>query len=283
MGVGLGLAERVVRRHVARLEAIGWLERRTGIRGEGSLVWLTSGGLSGVGLGQLRAVRAPAAFSVQTMHSVQVAWAAAELERGGLQWQAVRELALDRERWAVEVANERGRTSRRLPDLVVWPANGQRPVAVVLEREQRNERRQRAALEGWQVAIGVGRYAQVRYQTDPVTARRLQRLALQIGLTAPQFTAVERLTADALAAPPPTEQATATMPAAQRPPAPVSAPSPPPATANVNPDPPQPQEPADTPQHAAAPPRSADDLLNELLGVPDPKSRPRWRRQARRP
>jgi hypothetical protein len=37
MGVGLGLAERV-RRHVARLEAVGWLERTTGIRGEGSLV-----------------------------------------------------------------------------------------------------------------------------------------------------------------------------------------------------------------------------------------------------
>jgi hypothetical protein len=282
MRVGLGLGERVVRRHVARLEAVGWLERTTGIRGEGSLVWLTSGGLSGVGLGQLRAVRAPAAFSVQTMHSIQVAGVAAELEHGGLQWLAVRELALDRERWAVEVANERGGTSRRLPDLVAWPSQSRRPVAVVLEPGQRNERRQRAALEGWQAAIREGRYAQVRYQTDPVTARQLERLAAQLGLTAPTFLAVERLTADTLVAPPAAVKPDTTTTAAQTPPAPVSAPPPPPAP---NPDPrlPAPQEPADTPPSAAGPQRTVDEVLHELLGTSDPKPRRRWRRQARRP
>jgi hypothetical protein len=143
---------------------------------------LTSGGLSGLGLGQLRAVRAPAAFSVQTMHSIQVAGVAAELEHGGLQWLAVRELALDRERWAVEVANERGGTSRRLPDLVVWPSESRAPVAIVLEHSQpHHHKRQQAGLEGWQAAIRGGRYAQVRYQTDPVTARQLERLAAQLG------------------------------------------------------------------------------------------------------
>jgi hypothetical protein len=155
-------------------------------------------------------------------------------------------------------------------------------VAVVLER-QRNERRQRAGLEGWQAAIGTGRYAQVRYQTDPVTARRLQRLAGEFGLTAPQFTAAERLTAEELAAPSPTEQAPAIPSATHRPPAPVSVPPSPPPAPNVNLDPPQPQELADTPPPAAGPQRTADEVLNELLGTPDPKPRRRWRRQARRP
>jgi hypothetical protein len=283
MGLGLGLGERVVRRHVARLEAVGWLERTTGIRGEGSLVWLTSGGLSGVGLGQLRAVRAPAAFSVQTMHSIQVAGVAAELEHGGLQWLAVRELTLDRERWAVEVANERGGTSRRLPDLVAWPSASQAPVAIVLEHSQpHHHKRLQASLEGWQAAIREGRYAQVRYQTDPVTARQLERLAAQLGLTASAFLAVERLTADMLVAPAAVKPDTPTT-AAQTPPAPVSVPPRPPPAPNPDPRLPAPQEPADTPPPAAGPQRNVDEVLHELLGTPDPKPRRRWRRQARRP
>jgi hypothetical protein len=281
--VGLGLAERVVRRHVARLEAIGWLERKAGIRGEGSLVWLTSEGLAGVGLGKLAAVRAPAAFSLKTMHSVQVAWVAAELERGSLQWRAVRELALDREQWAVKVANERGGTSRRLPDLVAWPSQSRRPVAVVLEPGQRNERRQRAALEGWQAAIREGRYAQVRYKTDPVTARQLERLAAPLGLTAPAFLAVERLTADTARCATSRSQArhddngrSDAAGARQRPAA---------APAGTEPRsaPPAPQEPADTPPPTAGPQRTVDEVLHELLGTPDPKPRRRRRRQARRP
>jgi hypothetical protein len=36
---GLGLVERVVRRHVAKLESVGWCERMAAIRGDGSLVW----------------------------------------------------------------------------------------------------------------------------------------------------------------------------------------------------------------------------------------------------
>jgi integrase len=45
--VGLQLDERVVRRHVAKLEAVGWLGRAPGMWGEGSVVWLTARGLIG--------------------------------------------------------------------------------------------------------------------------------------------------------------------------------------------------------------------------------------------
>jgi hypothetical protein len=60
IGYGLGLADRVMRRHVAKLEAVGWCERRPALRGDGSLVWMTATGLAGVELGDLPAVRAPA-------------------------------------------------------------------------------------------------------------------------------------------------------------------------------------------------------------------------------
>lgn len=200
VSVGLGLAERVVRRHVARLEAIGWLQRTAALRGDGSLVWLTIAGLEGLEL-ELAAVRAPAVFSASTLHSVQIAWAAARVERQGLRWLAARELTVERERWQIAVANERGGHSPRLPDLVFWPADSALPVAVVFERGHQHPRRKRAALEGWQAAIAAGRYAQVRYQTAPVIARDLQRLAAQIGLGAPAFAAGENMTEHELVAP----------------------------------------------------------------------------------
>jgi len=118
VSMGLGLAERVVRRHVAKLEAIGWLGRTAALRGDGSLVWLTVAGLEGLGL-ELAAVRAPAVFSATTLRSVEIAWAAANAERQGLRWLAARELTDRRESWQITVANERGGQSPRLPDLVV--------------------------------------------------------------------------------------------------------------------------------------------------------------------
>ena len=259
---GLVLAGRVIRRHVARLEEIGWLERRTAIRGEGSFIWLTSQGLSGVELGQLAAVRAPAVLSAKTMHSIQVAWVAAELEHGGLGWLGVRELALDSDRWQVEIANERGGISVRLPDLVTWPVEGQRPAAIVLERSQpHHHQRQRALLAGWRQAIADGRYAQVRYQTAPQVAHRLRRLAAEIGLAAPEFICAERVRAAELApAAPAAEQAITTAP----PPAAISAPPPAP---DDEPDPPPPPQPADEP--ASRPQRTIDEILHELLGGPD--------------
>jgi len=67
---GLGLADRVVRRHVAKLEKVGWCERMPAIRGDGMLVWMTPSGLDGVGLGELPALPAPAPFSPQTRRSI---------------------------------------------------------------------------------------------------------------------------------------------------------------------------------------------------------------------
>src|SRR5437868_1994764 len=53
---GLDLDQRVVRRHVARLETAGWLERAPWVWGEGSVTWLTSLGVESTGLGGLRAI-----------------------------------------------------------------------------------------------------------------------------------------------------------------------------------------------------------------------------------
>ena len=46
---GLDLDQRVVRRHVARLEAAGWLGRAPWVWGEGSVAWLTGLGVESVG------------------------------------------------------------------------------------------------------------------------------------------------------------------------------------------------------------------------------------------
>lgn len=276
IAVGWGIAGRVVRRHVARLEAIGWLSRTAGMRGEGSLVWLTADGLAGVGLGELGPLRAPTAFSAQTLHRVRVAWVAAELERHGLEWLGACELALDRQRWAITVANERGGHSPRLPDLAAWPVDDRLPVAVVLEHHQ-NPRRQRAGLEGWQAAITAGQYTAVRYQTGPVTARQLQRVAAQIGLTAPTFLAAEQITATELVAHPAVENKPGGVgDRAERPAAAIRAPAPPrPAVDDRPATPSMPQEPADTPEQAAERQR----LIHEVLGISEPPPRRRWRRQ----
>ncbi len=194
---GLGLVERVVRKHVAKLARVGWCERMAAIRGDGSLVWMTAAGLPGLGLRELPALRAPGPFSPLTRHGIQVAWAAADIEHAGHLWHAGRELSLEPRRWATEVANERGGRSRRLPDLVFWPSldNGP-PVAVVVPPVLSNTRRERAALGGWQASIAAGRYAQVRYLAGPVVASHLRRLATDIGLSQAQFIVSDRVMAD---------------------------------------------------------------------------------------
>src|ERR1700727_1096133 len=181
---GLGLVDRVVRRHVAKLERAGWCERMPAIRGDGMLVWLTPSGLHGVGLGALPALRAPRPFSPQTMRSIRVAWAAADLERAGHHWIASREMALAPGPWSVQVANERGGHSRRLPDLAFWPAgDAELRIAVVLIQDLPKPRRERAALEGWQASISAGQYLQVRYLAGRTSSAHLRRVAACIGLT----------------------------------------------------------------------------------------------------
>ncbi len=151
------------------------------------LVWMTATGLQGVGLAGLPAPRAPARFSAQTMRSVRVAWAAADIEHAGHQSIASRELALAPGGWGAKIANERGGYSRRLPDLVFWPPRDRRlQAAVVLCPGLTDPRRQRAALEGWQRSILAGRYAQVHYLAGPAFVSHLQGVAKDVGLTAPQ-------------------------------------------------------------------------------------------------
>jgi hypothetical protein len=57
---GLDLDQRVVRRHVARLEAAGWLGRAPWVWGEGSVAWLGPRRRE-LRTGGLRAVKAPPA------------------------------------------------------------------------------------------------------------------------------------------------------------------------------------------------------------------------------
>ena len=190
----LGLVDRVVRRHVAKLEKVGWCARAAARRGDGVLVWMTATGLQGVGLAGLPAPRAPDPFSPQTMRSIRVAWAAADIERTGHEWMAARELALAPDGCGAEIANERGGYSRRLPDLVFWPAwDRRRQVAVVVIPGMSNPRRERAALEGWQRSIAAGRYALVCYLAGPAFVSHLKRVAEDIGLTAPQLIVGERV------------------------------------------------------------------------------------------
>jgi hypothetical protein len=73
VAAGLDLNERVVRRHVAKLEAAGWLARTPWIRGECSAVWLTAAGIDAVGLGAVRAVPSPPGATTLT-HGIVVGW-----------------------------------------------------------------------------------------------------------------------------------------------------------------------------------------------------------------
>jgi hypothetical protein len=197
---GLGLVDRVVRRHVAKLEKVGWCARAAATRGDGMLVWMTPTGLQGVGLAQLPAPRAPNRFSPQTMHSVRVAWAAADIEHAGHHWLAGRELALAPDRWGAKIANERGGYSCRLPDLVFWsPLDPSRQAAVVIAAGLTNPRRERAALECWQRSILAGQYTQVHYVASPAFVSHVRGVAEAIGAT-PQLIISERVIADKLPA-----------------------------------------------------------------------------------
>src|SRR5450755_1803358 len=88
--VGLDLDDRVVRRHVAKLEAAGWLAREPWIWGEGSVVWLTAAGIEGAGLGGVRPVKSPPGATT-IAHGVLVAWSAARVEHRGRVWRSARE------------------------------------------------------------------------------------------------------------------------------------------------------------------------------------------------
>lgn len=294
--VALSLDERVVRRHVARLEAAEWLGRAAGVWGKGSVVWLTERGLVAVGLGGLQPVRAsPAPSPTLTAHGVQVAWSAARVERHGRDWSSGQELVLEHERWEVRVRDERGQRRGLLPDLAVWRRADAPPVAVVIEPGYRRADRQRAILEAWRDAIDSGQYAAVRDDcAGEQTARLITSLAKKLRLGRSVFLAAMQSTPEEIAAiePQPRDreqtiehQAAAVGIAGQKGPdeqddsgsdgavvvpfrelerQPVK---PPPAIR-------QPSEPPE-PGEAAA---EREQRYRAILGIPEPKPRRRWRR-----
>ena len=286
VGVGLDLDERVVRRHAARLEAVGWLGRMPWVWGEGSVVWLTSAGLRGADLGAVRAVKAPPSPTT-IAHGVLVAWSAARMERRGLRWLSARELAADADRWAVRMRDERG-YRKQLPDLAVWRRGAERPVAIVGEEGHRREDRQRMILEGWRDAIWADQYAAVQYDcASPAAVAKIRRLAKKERLTPPKFIAAAQRTADEIRSitPDPDLDEPARVPDASTTEAEVGsdwqsdeprfqvvpAPSVPPRIKEASPPPPQPEE---SPEAAA----ERERRYREIFGVPEPNPRRRWRR-----
>lgn len=282
--VGLDLDQRVVRRHVAKLEAAGWLTRKPWVWGEGSVAWLTGMGGDRAQLGGLRPVKAPPAPTT-IAHGVLVGWSAARIERRGRAWKSARELAVDRERWQVRMRCERGYTEQ-LPDLAVWLPSWDRPGAVIAESGSRREDRQRMILEGWRDAIWSGRYAAMRYDcSSESVARWITRLAKKVGLTGSEFIAAVQPAAAQIVALSPADEPDAPKPIAPLADVvavPVTA-----AVADVSREPmialsdgststeplrdarPEPESP-----EAAA---ERERHYREIFGIPEPKPRRRWR------
>jgi hypothetical protein len=278
MSVGLDLDERVVRRHVSKLEAAGWLDRMPWIWGEGSVAWLTSAGTEGVRLGGLRSIKTPPS-NTMTDHAVFVGWSAARLERRGRLWKSARELIIDAKRWAVPTRCERGYTTV-MPDLVCWLQN--EPIAIIAESGFRREDRQKWILEGWRDAIGSGLYAGVRYDcASESVAGWINRLAKKVWLSGSTFSAQIQPTAAHIAEMSATPLASIASRASDQPPA---LPQP-----RVTTPPPPTPPPRPIGEHEPEPatsrgPRTAEEeaeherLLRDLLGQSDPKPRRRWRR-----
>ena len=197
--VGLDLDQRVVRRHVAKLEAAGWLGREPWIWGEGSVVWLTGTGIERVGLGGVRPIKTPPR-AMTVAHGVLVGWSAARAEHRGRTWKSARELAVEHAMWAVSARCERGYTEL-LPDLAVWLNHSAPPVAVIAESGGRREDRQKMILEGWHNAILSGRYAAVHYHcASESVAHWISRLAKKLGLIGRTFRVEVQMTAEEIAA-----------------------------------------------------------------------------------
>jgi hypothetical protein len=282
---GLDLDLRVVRRHVAKLEAAGWLARMPWIWGEGSVVWLTGAGLERAGLGGVRPVKSPPGPTT-IAHGVLVGWSAARVEHRGRAWKSARELDLDRERWAVTMRCERGYT-QQLPDLAVWLNRSKPPGAVIAESGGRREDRQKLILEGWRDALWSGRYIAVRYDcASSSVAHWINRLAKKVGLTDSAFMATVQTTAEEITALSPAasdaepdsdktkSSAEGTpVPDGQAPVASAGPPAPPDPGQGAAPEP-QPAAEPETPEAAA----ERERAYREIFGIDEQKPRRRWRR-----
>jgi len=279
---GLNLDQRVVRRHVARLEAAGWLERAAWVWGEGSVAWLTSLGVESSGLGGLRAVKAPPAPTT-IAHGILVGWSAARAEKRGRVWKSARELALEPDRWEVAMRCERGYT-KALPDLAVWLKPSGPPIALVSETGGRREDRQKKILEGWRNAVYAGQYSAVLYDcANDSVARRIDRLAARVHLTRSEFGLIIQPRAEKIRTLTPAADDTDEPPASNTdtdtPSSPevesehVRTPASPVRVPAVRPpEPPKPN--LETPEEAA----ERERRYREIFGIPEPVRRRRWRR-----
>jgi len=207
--VGLDLDARVVRRHVQRLEDLGWLTRKPWMWGEGSIVWLTGVGINGVGLHGVRPVTvksgkwAPGMTTIT--QGVLAGFTAARIERRGFQWLSGRELAVDEPRWAVQHRHDYG-YSTQLPDLAAWSPGSEKPVAIVCEESRRRDDRQRWRLEGWRDAIRAGRYEYVQYDCATESlAIWIKNLGKKVGLTRLELRPVVQMRPEEIATLPPVE------------------------------------------------------------------------------
>ncbi len=282
VGVGLDLDQRVVRRHVAKLEAAGWLAREPWIWGEGSVVWLTGAGIESAGLGGVRPVKSPPGATT-IAQGVLVGWSAARVEHRGRVWKSARELAVERERWAVKARCERGYTEM-LPDLAVWLERSEPPVAVIAESGGRREDRQKMILEAWRDAILSGRYSAVHYHCSSASVEHwIRRLARKVGLAGRGFAAAVQMSAEEIAAlvpaadgepgtseaqPHPETASPPEDPALIAPPRALPDPTPAATEQLQPPAPPQVEPMGDAAQHP---------LYQEVFGT-EPKPRRRWRR-----
>jgi hypothetical protein len=275
---GLDLDQRVVRRHVARLEAAGWLSRAPWVWGEGSVAWLTSLGVESTGLGGLRAVKAPPGPTT-IAHGVLVGWSAARAEKRGRVWKSARELALEPDRWQVAMRCERGYT-KQLPDLAVWLKPSGPPIALISENGGRREDRQKKILEGWRDAVYAGQYSAVLYDcANDSVAHWISRLAATARLMRSEFGVVVQARAEEIATlapaddedvPPASSSDTDTPSSPEVEPVRTSAPRARLSAAQsaaANPDP-------ETPEEAA----ERERRYREIFGIPEPKRRRPWRR-----
>jgi hypothetical protein len=141
-----------------------------------------------------------AAWATTIAHGVLVGWSAARLEHIRRVWKSARELAVERERWAVRARRERG-YAELLPDLAVWLKRSEPPVAVIAESGGRREDRQMMILEGWRDRILSGRYAGVHYHCASASvALWISRLAKKVRLSGPTFVAAVQMSAEEIAA-----------------------------------------------------------------------------------
>lgn len=284
IAVGLDLGERVVRRHVAKLENAGWLARAPWFWGDGSAAWLTAAGNYAIGLEALRPIKSPPS-SMTMLQGIRVGWTAARMERRGRSWISGREMNVDRDRWAVSARCDRGIT-RQLPDLAIWVAGYKLPCAVIVESGNRRNDRQKMILEGWRDAIHAGRYARVQYDCSSRSgAERIRELAKAVRFSDSTFSAIVQPTAEQITLPAPLSQRSGTpRPARRMPPSHTTEeteieaagtsvrPGP---VETVLPAPPPPRQPEpETVETAAA----REEFIRELLHGPAQPQRRRRRR-----